>query len=69
MGHRESERNKEAAKRLPLSDDVDYKSLQTETACWRQEERRLKTLRDFFNIVSFNKLGLNFHRNNYKLIF
>ena len=39
-------------KALPLSDALDYRLLQTETACWRREERRARELRAAFSAAS-----------------
>lgn len=50
LAHRESKSiNEERAnKKLPLNDDTNYKQLQTETLCWKQEESRVKIMREMF---------------------
>lgn len=44
LGHRESITIKEENinRKLPLSDDINYKQLQTETLCWKQKRNVLK---------------------------
>lgn len=46
------------SKALPLSDDVDYRLIQTDTTCWKQEERRVRNLRECFSLSSC-KYSLN----------
>ena len=53
LGHRESVQNKNFIRRLPLSDSTDYKQIQTDTSCWKQEEKRVNILRDLFDLVDF----------------
>ena len=44
LGHRESTKKSSCVKKLPLSDEIDYRDLISDTVCWRQEERRVKNL-------------------------
>ena len=53
MGHRESVQNKNFIRKLPLNDETDYKQIQTETSCSKQEEKRVNTLRELFDLVIF----------------
>lgn len=39
-------------RKLPLNDTINYKQLQTEMICWKQEEKRIKTLRECFSLDS-----------------
>jgi len=54
LGHRESIHDKHnyIKHSLPLSDDINYKQLQTDTMCWKKEETRVKILREAFSIDS-----------------
>lgn len=52
MGHRESMKNSKFIKKLPLNDEIDYKSLVTDTMCWKQEEKRIKNLSEAFSLDS-----------------
>ena len=61
LGHRESindsilrthQLEQEFKRSLPLSDDIDYKQLQSDTMCWKKEKKRVKTLREAFSFDS-----------------
>ena len=52
MGHRENVSNKNPQKPLPLTDSIDYKSIHSENVCWKQEEKRIKNLRECFSLSS-----------------
>ncbi len=52
MGHRESIENENYIKQLPLCDEIDYKDIQTETKCSKEEKKRVKYLRESFELVN-----------------
>jgi hypothetical protein len=51
LAYRENKKNKNPFKKLPLSDEISFKDLQTDTLCWKEEERRVETLKAAFLLV------------------
>lgn len=52
LGHRENKSNPNSTKKLPLSNEIDYKQIQTDSVCWKQEEKRVRNLREAFSLAS-----------------
>lgn len=52
LGHRESLTVDDPSKMLPLSDATNFRDLETETMCWRQEEKRAKLMQEAFSTVN-----------------
>jgi hypothetical protein len=51
LGNRESLSVLEPDKKLPINDDSDYRDLETETLCWKQEEKRIENMGEAFSMV------------------
>jgi len=72
LGYRESVKCSKNRKKLPLNDDVSYKDLITDTMCWKQEDKRIRTICEAFSLVSFPNISsqcfwrLN-KKSNYRL--
>lgn len=53
LGYRESIKSRNNCRTLPISDEGNFYQLETDLLCWKQEEERLKNMRDAFTLVFF----------------